>query len=89
MRVAAPVLPPSTSSMWSRSAPGASARIQSRESTCSLAMALAMKWRRWPKSDVMPYQRTAKGACAPRRKTSGAGFSPLGRSTKGAATQRE
>jgi hypothetical protein len=49
----------STRSAFARSSLGPSGRIQSRESTDSAAMADEAKLRKCPKSEVMPYQRTA------------------------------
>jgi alcohol dehydrogenase YqhD (iron-dependent ADH family) len=50
---------PSTRSVFASTSRGSSGRIQSRESTDSLAIADAMKLRKCPKREVMPYHRMA------------------------------
>ncbi|MFO0670435.1 MAG: hypothetical protein U0235_12540 [Polyangiaceae bacterium] len=51
---------------------GSSGIIHFRESTFSVAMADATKWRRWPQGDVNPNRAIARGRTAPRVVVAGA-----------------
>src|SRR5882672_596271 len=70
---------PRTAAMRPRSSAGGSGTIHCRESTLSVAIALARRCRRCPQNELNPYQAMARGATRPRVRASGESGGQLAR----------